>query len=70
MKEILKAYLFRLKPTKDQISLLNQHTGHSRLVYNHFFNENIVKYEKEKKFIFFNDTCKILTILKKEEEYQ
>lgn len=70
MKEILKAYKFRLKPTKDQIPLLNQHIGHCRFIYNHFLAKNIEKYSEEKKFIFQNEASKSLTKLKKEEEYE
>ena len=70
MKEILKSYKFRLYPTKDQISLLNQHIGHCRFVYNYFLNENKKIYEEEKKFIFYNETSNLLTILKKDKEYK
>jgi putative transposase len=69
-KEILKAYLFRLKPNNDQKSLLNQHIGSCRFIYNRSLAENIEKYSVEKKFIFKNEASKSLTLLKKEEEYK
>jgi putative transposase len=70
MKKVLKAYLFRLDPTNDQMSLLNQHIGSCRFIYNRSLAENIEKYSVEKKFIFKNEASKSLTLLKKEEEYK
>jgi putative transposase len=70
MKEILKAYLFRLEPTNAQIPLLNQHIGSCRFLYNYFLAKNIEKYSVEKKFIFKNEASASLTLLKKEEEYE
>ena len=67
--DILKAYKFKLKPTKDQIPLLNQHIGHCRFVYNFFLAKSKERYIKEKKFIFQNEASKQLTSLKKEEIY-
>jgi len=48
MKEIIKAYKYRLYPTKLQIPLLNQHIGHCRFVYNYFLVLKKTKYEVER----------------------
>ena len=51
LKEIIKAYKYRLYPTKSQLPLLNQHVGHSRFVYNYFLALKKAKYEETKENI-------------------
>ncbi|MCA9495934.1 MAG: transposase, partial [Nanoarchaeota archaeon] len=59
----------RLYPNKNQIQFLNQDIGNQRFVWNHFLFENKKLYEKEKKFLFYSDTAKLVVELKKENEF-
>ena len=65
---INKTYKFRLRPTKEQEVLLNQHFGHSRWVYNHFLNERKEQYQADKKSDNYYKQSATLTKLKKEED--
>ena len=42
---MLKAYKYRLKPTKKQETLINKHIGSCRLVYNWALEQKIKTYE-------------------------
>jgi putative transposase len=66
---IYKAYKFRVYPTKEQEVLLAKHFGSCRFIYNHFLNIKKEKYINEKTSLNYIDTSKILTELKKQEEY-
>ncbi|RNI15870.1 transposase [Methanohalophilus sp. RSK] len=66
---MLKAYKYRLKPTKDQIILLEKHFGACRFVYNWALNLKIKTYEQTGKSISQFDINKQITILKKENEW-
>ena len=59
----------RLYPNKEQIQFLNQDIGNQRFVWNYFLVENKKLYEEEKKFLFYNDTSKLLVDLKKQNEF-
>ena len=48
---MLKAYKYRLKPTKKQETLINQHIGSCRFVYNWALEQKIKTYEKTGKSI-------------------
>ena len=58
----------RIYPKRFQQRTLNQWLGNARFCWNHFLNENIKRYEKEKKFVFYSETANLLVSLKKEEE--
>jgi len=66
---MLKAYKYRLKPTKDQIILLEKHIGSCRYIYNWALNLKIKTYEQTGKSISQFDINKQITILKKENEW-
>ena len=59
----------RLYPNKEQIQFLNQDIGNQRFVWNHFLFETKKLYEKEKKFLFYSETSKLVIELKKENEF-
>ncbi len=63
-----KAFKFRLDPTPEQTTLLLKHFGCARYVYNHFLGEKQRHYLENKKTLNFNNTCKSLTELKKQED--
>ena len=64
-----KAYNFRFYPTKTQIEKLNCTFGCVRYVYNHFLVLKQKLYDKEKKSMSYNQCCKVLTVLKNDEEW-
>lgn len=64
-----KAYKFRFYPTKTQITILNCTFGCVRYVYNHFLGLKQELYNKEKKFMSYNQCSKALTVLKQEKEW-
>ena len=65
-----KAYKFRLLPTKEQEGLLSKHFGCNRFIYNHFLKEKQEHYLKNKKTLNFNNCGKMLTQLKRKEEFK
>lgn len=69
-----KAYKFRIYPTKKQEDILAQSFGSCRFVYNHFLRQRIDFYTtnkgKEKQGLTYCDTAKMLTKLKKQEEFE
>jgi len=69
LKEIIKAYKYRLYPTKSQLPLLNQHVGHSRFIYNYFLALKKAKYEETKENISYNTMCGLLPGMKKDPNY-
>jgi putative transposase len=64
-----KGYKFRLYPTQTQESYLAQCFGCSRFVYNHFLRLTTDAYAESKKHLKYGDTAKLLTTLKKDEQY-
>ncbi len=67
------AYQYRIYPTKEQIPILANQFGQARFVYNYFLNKRIDFYtankEKEKQSLSYYDTAKMLTQLKKQEDF-
>ena len=66
--EILKAYSFRLEPTKQQDLLLRQYAGSCRFVYNKALNLVEEMHEDNKPFPGYTSLAKILTSWKKDPE--
>jgi len=66
---MLKSYKYKLKPSEEQIVLLNKHFGSIRFVYNHFLNERKNEYKTNKNTINYYDNAKSLTELKKLDDY-
>ncbi len=64
-----KGYKFRLYPTPEQKSYLARCFGCSRFVYNHFLRLTTDAYAESKKHLKYGDTAKLLTTLKKDEQY-
>jgi putative transposase len=64
-----KSYIarkYRLKPTEEQASVLKSWCDINRFVWNYFLEANQIKYQEEKKFVFFYEMCKQLPQLKKD----
>lgn len=68
-KTILKGFKYRLYPSKEQEILLSKHFGCNRFLFNHFLNYKKELYQKENKNISKYDLIKLVTPLKKQEEY-
>lgn len=68
MKEILKAYKYRIEPTKEQEVLLNKHFGSVRWIYNHFLNDRKTQYLETKKSDNYVVQAGKMALLKKEED--
>ena len=66
---MLKAYKYRIYPTKTQITLIEKHFGCSRFIYNYFLDFRQKEYAKGKK-VNYNTTQAELTKLKKLDEYK
>ena len=66
---MLKAYKYRLKPTKNQEMLINQHIGSCRLVYNWALETKIKTYEQTGKSINHMGLDKLLPVLKTEKPF-
>jgi putative transposase len=66
---MLKSYKYKLKPSEEQIVLLNKHFGSVRFVYNFFLNERKKEYETNNQSLNYYDNTKSLTELKKQEEF-
>ena len=64
---MLRAYKYRLHPTKEQKIFFAKSFGCVRYVYNWALNKRIEAYQTENKRINSIDLCKMLTDLKKEE---
>lgn len=48
---IYKAFKFRMDPTPEQRSIINQNLGSVRFVHNHFLEEKIKTYETYKRVV-------------------
>ena len=64
-----KGYKFRLYPTPEQESYLAKCFGCSRFVYNHFLRITTDAYAESKQQLRYGDTAKLLTLLKKDEQF-
>ena len=69
-KIINKAYKFSLNPKDESIDFLNQCFGHTRFVFNYFLNYRSESYKNHQLKVNYQDTSKLLTQLKKQEDYQ
>ena len=49
--KILKGYVFRMYPTKEQEQLINKTIGCSRFIYNLFLDDKIKEYKENEKII-------------------
>ena len=63
---MMKAYKFRLYPTKEQETLIAKSIGCNRFVYNHFLAKRKEAYEEHGVMINYNGCSALLTKLKKE----
>lgn len=60
---------FRIYPSKEQSQFFLQDIGNQRFIWNYVLDKSIERYEKEKKFIFYNEASSLLPELKKEFEW-
>lgn len=66
---MIKAFKYRLDPTKDQIVQMEKTFGCCRYIYNWALDMKIKAYQSEKKSLSAVDLCKQLTLLKKEDDH-
>lgn len=64
-----KAYKYRIYPNKKQKELILKTFGCTRYVYNYFLNLKQKEYKNNKNNINFSETSRILTVLKKENQW-
>lgn len=64
-----KGFKIRIYPTKEQESILNKHIGACRFIYNYMLDLQNKTYENGGKYISYLNICKLLTQLKRNEEY-
>lgn len=64
-----KSYKYRIYPNKKQQELIQKTFGCCRFVYNYFLDLKINKYKNNGKSLSYYDTSKLLTQLKKENEW-
>jgi len=67
---VLKAYKYRIYPTKTQITLIEKHFGSTRFLYNYFLDYRQKEYAKGNKKVGYIITQAELTKLKKLDEYK
>ena len=67
---MLKAYKYRIYPTKKQITLIEKHFGSTRFLYNFFLDYRQKEYVKGNKKVSYNITQSELTKLKKFDDYK
>ena len=68
MKNVLRAYKFRLYPSEAQKAALAQTFGCARFVYNYFLNERSQAWKERQESSSYAKDCKALTSLKKSPE--
>ena len=66
---MLKAYKYRIYPTKAQKTLIEKHFGSTRFLYNYFLDYRQKEYAKGNKKVGYMITQAELTKLKKLDEY-
>lgn len=66
---VLKAYKYRLYPTKEQVELIEKHFGCCRFVWNYFLALRKENWEKEKKHLSFYEIKRLLPELKKQNPW-
>ena len=62
----MRAYKYKIKPTKEQVVLIEKHLWCCRYVWNKYLGERKQAYEEDKKTLSYYDNAKSLTELKKE----
>ncbi len=67
--QILKGYVLRMYPTKEQEELINKTIGCSRFIYNHFLDDKIKEYKKTGKSKSAYDQMKLIPSLSKEKTW-
>lgn len=68
MNTIHRAYKYRFYPTPEQAEQLAHTFGCARFVYNHFLQHRTDAWYERRERVGFNDTCKLLTNLKREPD--
>ncbi len=66
---MIRAYRYKVKPTRSQEAFLVKCFGCARFVYNHALRERMDAYASDKKSLSFFDQCASLRKLKKQKEY-
>ena len=66
---ILKGYVFRLYPDKNQEQLINKTIGCSRFIYNYFLDDKIKEYKETGKSKSAFNQMKLIPLLSKEKEW-
>jgi len=66
---MIKGYKIRIYPTKEQEALIWEHIGSCRFVWNYMLDLQIRRYKEGEKHLSGFDMMKLLTPLKREEEY-
>ena len=66
--KIIKAFKYRIYPTKEQEVLLAKHFGAKRFIWNHFLEKRKNEYLENKKTLNYYDNAKEIPELKKQEE--
>lgn len=67
---MIRAYKYKMKPTKAQAEYFSKCFGCMRYVYNFALSKKIEAYSDEKKTLSFFDLCTLVRSLRKEEEYK
>lgn len=66
---MLKAYKYRIYPSKKQEIIINKSIGSCRFIFNHYLSQRIEIYKNNQKSLSYNDNAKDLKNLKKEYEW-
>lgn len=66
---MIKGYKIRLYPTKEQEKLIRKHIGACRFIWNYMLDLQIKRHENGEKYLSHFDMCKLLTPLKKRDEF-
>lgn len=67
-KSVKRAYKYRFYPTEEQVNVLARTFGCARLVYNKGLDIRSRAWSQEKKRVSYEDTCKLLTEWKRDDE--
>ena len=67
--QILKGYIFRMYPNKNQEELINKTIGCSRFIYNYFLEDKMQEYKETKKSKSVYDQIKLISSLTKEKTW-
>ena len=67
--KILKGYVFKMYPTKEQEELINKTIGCSRFIYSYFLDDKIKEYKKTGKSKTVYDQIKLIPSLSKEKPW-